>query len=271
MSPQANHSGVSNKDDRLSSLGFRFGKSSVHTSRTMMLAELAALLEASSPAATKEAYFRDVIEDNVLGKTTFKARMLTAERLAQLYLLDDGICLFRVFRHCWNMDDQSRCVLALLCALSRDSLLRLSAEHILRLPKGARLTTAAMVSYLEAALPGRFSSATITSLAQNINSSWTQAGYLTGKVHKKRSQPPVTPAAVVFALVLAYLEGDRAQRLFDSFWVKCLGLPKGGVYELAIAAAQCGWMDFRQAGDIIDVRFPDLLTDYEQELIREQA
>ena len=151
---------------------------------------------------------------------------IPAERLAELYSLDPGVCLFRVFRHFWAMDEPSRPVLALLAVLTRDTLLRTSVDLILQTHYGEQLTCSAMVAFLDARLPGRFSQATITSLAQNINSTWTQAGYLSGRVKKIRVQPVITPTTVTFALFLADLEGARAQRLFESSWVRILDISK---------------------------------------------
>ena len=133
---------------------------------------------------------------------------------------------------------------------------------------GEQLICADMVTYLETQSPGRFSRVTFTSAAKNINSTWTQAGYLSGKVRKKRTPPSITPATVTYALLLAYLEGARAQRLFDSFWVRVLDISKEKVHDLAIAASQNGWLDYRRAGEVIDIRFPDLLSTQEQELLK---
>lgn len=258
-------------EERLSSFGFRFGKTSIHTSRTLMLVELSTLLAICSPDANKEDLYRAIIEDNLLGKTTVMARKLTAERLAGLYSLDAKVCVFRVMRHFWTIEEQGRPVLALLCALARDPLLRSSAERILLMHYEDQLICADMVTFLETQSPGRFSRVTFTSAAKNINSTWTQAGYLSGKVRKKRTQPTITPAAVTYALLLAYLEGARAQRLFDSYWVRLLDISKDKVHDLAIAASQNGWLNYRRAGEVIDIRFPDLLNAHEQELLSEQA
>jgi len=260
-----------NNVERIYALGFRTGKFSVHTSRTMMLAELKTLLAVSPPEATRDDYFRGIIEDNLLGKTTLKARNLTAQHLAELYSLDANVCLFRVLRCLWVMEEQARPVLALLCALARDTLLRASLDRILQAQAGEHLSTVDMVAWLGSQLPERFSRATITSTAQNINSTWTQSGYLSGKRNKKRTLPLITPAAVTFALLLAYVEGARAQRLFDSFWVNALDTPKDKIHDLAVAAFQHGWLDYRRAGDVIDIRFPNLLSIHEQELLSEQT
>ena len=50
------------------SLGFRNGTSNVHTSRTMMLEELALLLDKVGPDKAVDAYLDAIKTDNVLGQ-----------------------------------------------------------------------------------------------------------------------------------------------------------------------------------------------------------
>ena len=236
-----------------------------------MLAELTSLLSLTHANATQDDYLNAIVEDNLLGKTTVSARKLTAERLVELYSLDANVCLFRVLRHFWAFDEQSRPVVALLAALARDTLLRPTVDLILQTHYGKQLTCADMVAFLDVLAPGRFSRGTTTSVAQNINSTWTQAGYLVGRSKKIRIEPIITPASLTFALFLAYLEGARAQRLFESYWVRVLNISKDKAHDLASAASRQGWLDYRRAGDVIDIRFPDLLTAHEQELLSEQT
>ena len=255
--------------EKITALGFRFGKLSTHTSRTIMLAELSALLSHTSKNASKAQYLKAISEENVLGKSTITNRKLTAERLSALYALDSAVCIFRVMRSLWYLDEVSRPLLAFYCACARDNLLRASVEVILSLQPGEKINTVYMENYLESVFPQRFSNAMRRSLAQNINSSWTQAHYLSGKVTKKRVHPHVTPINVAYALLLAFLEGARSQRLFEGFWAQLLDLPKEKIHELAFAASQRGLLDYKSAGGVIEVRFPDLLTPKEQEVLLE--
>ena len=68
----------------------------------------------------------------------------------------------------------------------------------------------------------RFSPASLKSFAQNVNGSWTAAGFLNGRLRKTRSVPLVTPVNVVFCLFLGHLEGLSGQRLFTSQWMNLL-------------------------------------------------
>ncbi len=86
------------------SLGFRDGTSSVHTSRTMMLGELSLVLEHVGPKAKADEYVAAVVEQNVLGKPTQTTRKRSAQRLVELYALDQTRPVFRLLRHFWTAD-----------------------------------------------------------------------------------------------------------------------------------------------------------------------
>ncbi|MCK7579550.1 MAG: hypothetical protein MZV65_30130 [Chromatiales bacterium] len=104
------------------------------------------------------------------------------------------------------------------------------------------------------------SAASLTSFAQNTLGTWTAAGFLNGRVRKIRSAPVVQPENVALCLFLGYLEGRSGQRLFTSSWMQLLGLPLDALEALAGVAAERGWLVLRQAGDVKEVRFPDMLT-----------
>ena len=159
----------------------------------MMLDELQTLLDAAPSNASKSDYLSLVVNANLLGKGTAKARQLTAKHLAELYGLDDTLCLFRVFRHLWQQDAQARSVLALTLALARDPLLRLGRPLMLAKQPGEPLDRREMEAVLDQADPGRFSAASLKPFAQNINGSWTQAGFLHGRARKVRALPTITP------------------------------------------------------------------------------
>ena len=82
-------------DDKvdLVALGFRVAGSGPHTSKTLMLQELEALLAAIPPDAPANAYRAAIVEENVLGKRTLYAFKETASRP-----------LFRMVRRLWDVD-----------------------------------------------------------------------------------------------------------------------------------------------------------------------
>jgi hypothetical protein len=146
--------------------------------------------------------------------------------------------------------------LALMVALVRDPLLRLSRDFILAKYPGESVQRAELEALLATDDPDRFTPASRKSFAQNINGTWTQAGFLVGRVHKTRIVPCITPTNVTFALFLGYLEGLTGERLFASEWMNLLpGSPDELVLH-ANSAANRGQIVFMNAGGVKEVRFP---------------
>ena len=254
-----------------SRLGFRDGDRGTHTSRTIMLAELRSLLDVIPPEAPKTAYLDAVIRDNILGKRTVATRKYSANRLSEMYGLDPNIPLYSALRLFWTTGDEARPLLAFLCAFARDPLLRFTAPAVLPIKQGEHVSTESIEAVLAPTVEGRFNQSILNKVARNAASSWTQSGHLTGRYHKVRSCPVAAPASTAFALSIGYLEGRRAQRLFDTIWVKLLDRPAEQMIALTAEAARLGLLVYKNVGGVIDILFPDLLTKDEQELIREQG
>ncbi len=167
---QGVHRGLNNSscnEETLSRFGFRFDNGSAHTARTMMFKDLQLLFDYLNYAdASKNDYLKAIIEENCLSKRSEKTRLLTARHLVYLYSLDPNITVFRVLRFFWERDLNGRPLLALLCSYTRDSLLRTSASFIMPQPEGANVSSHALGGYIEQKEPGRFSEATLKSLAQ---------------------------------------------------------------------------------------------------------
>lgn len=253
----------------LEKYGFKFSKSGAHSARSMMLEELRMLFTATNPGTAKKQYESDIVDHNLLDKPTSKSRTLTYRHLIDLYGLNNEIPLFRIFRKLWEIDEASQPVLALQLALVRDNLLRLSLPMIQSAKIGESIVRADVEKLLKEQDPERFSPASLKSFAQNINGSWTQAGFIKGRNKKSRSEPNITPISVSFALFLAYLEGATGERLLQSKWCQLLGLNKYQLVELAIAASHRGIIDFKQSGGVTDIRFPGFLTAEEEQWLYE--
>ncbi len=269
----SNHKGMMTHltNNGLSSFGFTFQKGGVHLARTMMLEDLESLLDyVPDVNAERTDYFKAVVDDNCLAKRSVETRKLTERHLTELYALDPQVTIFRALRYFWKRDSASRPLLALLCAYARDSLLRMSAPFILGLHQGDGVQRLELEEYIENTYPGRFSKAMLKSLAQNINSTWTKSSHLIGRVNKFRTKTQSAPGSVSYGLLLGYLRGERGKSLFETEYMKLLDCPLGESIALAEVAALKGWIDFKRLGDVIEVLFPNLLTDEEMELIREQ-
>ena len=251
------------------SLGFREGTSSVHTSRTMMLGELSLVLEHVGKNAKADEYIAAVVDHNVLGKPTQTTRKRSAQRLVELYALDQSRAVFRLLRHFWTADASARPLLAYLAAAARDPLLRESTPFVVGIPVNAAVNATQVASYLKEKYPARFKPTTLLSTAQNLASSWTQAGYLAGKVKKKRTRPVVTPVVVTFALLLGYLCGLRGKMLLDTIWTRMLDRTPAEIADLATEASRQGWMNYKAAGSVVEITFPGLLTPPEEKVSNE--
>jgi hypothetical protein len=241
-------------------LGFRDGVSSVHTSRTMMFSELSLVLEHVGPKAKAEEYIAAMVEQNVLGKPTQTTRKRTAQRLGELYTLDQTRPVFRLMRHFWAAEASSRPMLACLAAAARDPLLREMTPFVVAVPLGDVVNTSQVADHLAERFPARFKPTTLLSTAQNLAASWTQAGHLTGRSNKKRTRPIVTPVVVTFALLLGYLCGSRGKMLLDTVWIRMLGRTLAEIIDLATDASKQGWMSFKAVGSVVEITFPGLLT-----------
>jgi len=169
-----------------------------------------------------------------------------------------------VFRQLWSLEPSAQPVLAIQMSLARDPLLRLTLPLIRGLDIGLSVIRQDVEEILKAPNSERFSPASLKSFAQNINGSWTQAGFLQGRNKKTRSQPVVSPVNAAFALFLAYLEGATGERLLQSSHCKLFGLTEHHMNELAIAAGHRGLIDFKQSGGVTDVRFTDYITAEEE-------
>jgi hypothetical protein len=237
----------------LSAAGFRFGNKGTHTSRTIMLAELTDLLAATAPGAAREDYEVAIVDENVLGKATNSTRRLTNQRLGELYGLDPRLSIFRALRRLWAMDDAGRPLLAMLCALARDPLLRATAPAVLTLPPGAELIRATFLDSLRQTVGSRLNEAVLDKVARNAASSWSQSGHLEGRVRKIRKRVTPTPGSVALALWMGMREGLAGQALLDSRWARVLDRTAPELLPLALQAKQLGLIHARAGGGVVEL------------------
>ena len=122
-----------------------------------------------------------------------------------------------------------------------------------------------MEAHLEAGFPGRFSPVMKVSLARNVNTTWTVAGYLTGRTPKVRALPTPNWVATTYALLAGYLLGLRGEILLRSGFARLVTTDPAQVTAHLVVASARGWLRFRQAGGVVDIDFSPLLTTEEQE------
>lgn len=239
--------------------GFRLGDKGTHTSRTIMLDELSHLLDAVPGDASREDYADAITVGNCLGKRTVANRKISLQHLRELYALDPHVVLFHVLRELWGRDRPSRALLALLLALARDPLFRVTASAALRTPFGHEFARQPMTDALIEVAGDRLNRQTLDKVVRNAASSWTQSGHLRGRGRKTRQKVQATPVTVAYALLIGFATGRRGRLLFKTPWCGVLDTDSGKLIDLAVAAKRVGLLDFKQSGSIIDVSFPYLL------------
>ena len=233
--------------------GLRFGARSVHTSRTIMLADLGELLAAVPPEAVREDYRAAIVDENVLGKATAATRRGAGQRLGELYALDPRVPVFRVLRRLWSVDAPGRPLLAMLCALARDPLLRAAAPAVLALPPGAELLRPRFRDEIREVVGARLNESVLDKAARNAASSWTQSGHLRGRRRKTRVRAAPTPGSLALALWLGSLEGLGGPALLDCRWTRVLDRAGEALLPLAFEARRRGLIHARAGGGVVEI------------------
>ncbi len=132
------------------SFGFAVKEGGAHASRTIMLAELTALLETIDGAASRQSTYRRAIEEeNCLAKRSLKTRRLTFRHLVDLYGLDCSVPVFEALVYYWRREPEARPMLALLCAYARDPILRQSRRFVLTTAPGIEIRRTELEAFLE--------------------------------------------------------------------------------------------------------------------------
>jgi hypothetical protein len=235
------------------------------TSQTIMVSSLRRLLSEFPPDAAQSAYRSAVMDENLLGKATTSGREWAFRQLRRFYALDPQSLLFRALRDLWEHDPNGQPLLALLCALARDPVLRASAAVIVGSAPGEVVTTSDFRAVIESRFPAAYKENTLRTTARNVASSWDQAGYLQqGRRRSKvRTRVHPTSGAIAYALMLGYLQGGRGQALFDTPWVRVLDQVPSNLLDLAAAASKQEMLELRQAGGVIEVGFRQLLRPFD--------
>ncbi len=244
--------------DTLGRFGFRLIKGGAHTSRTMMLAELEALLRTVPPGASEAEYAEAVVDRNVLGKETISSRKKSLSHLKELYALTPRSPLFTILRALHQISPDSLPQLALLIALARDPLLRASAEAILPLAAGHSTSPADISKVIEREFAGTYSPKSLLSISQNCASTWAQAAQLTGRVKKVRRALQPTPTGCVLAFLLGEVTGHHGAAMFDSPWCRAIELDPERARGLGFEAHRRGLINLRAIGEVVEVSFPCL-------------
>ena len=234
---------------RLVQIGIKREGGGPHQSKTMMLADLAMVLESGAARRAAEA----IVHENLLGKPSVRAREGALVRLRQLYGLGENFPVSIVMQRLWERDPPGRPMLALLCALARDPTLRDGSAAVFDALLGERVRWPAIAATFEAQHPGRLGEKMSKSLAQHAASTWTQAGFLRGTVRKERVRAQATPAAAAYAALIAGFCGFGGMRLIESRWLDVLDRPVEDRIALLRQAEGLGLTRIRSVGDVFDI------------------
>jgi hypothetical protein len=239
-------------ETELGARGFRLAIGGAHLARTLMLAELDRLL-AAVPDSGLQNLNALVIDENLLNKRTASGRRLSLRHLRELYGLDASTPISSAMVALWASAGDGQPVLALLAALSREPLLRDSAELILPEASGALVTGAELAAFFERRYPGRYTLKMLGSLSRNCASSWTQSGHLKGTIRKERARPAVTPVVAAYAVLLGALAGFGGPALLASPWIMVLDRSQSEVLSLLRIAEAKGMLRLRVGGDVVEI------------------
>ena len=126
---------------QLESFGMKFSAGGPHISRTMMVAELSAVLDNVVSGSSLAEYRNAILERNVLGKTTDSTRKESLRRLRELYALDEATPIFGLLRKLQSIDPTSLPLLAVQVVWARDPLFRATSPPIVDAAEGDRIET----------------------------------------------------------------------------------------------------------------------------------
>lgn len=224
----------------------------IHTSRTLMFAELSKVMN----HAIEGGDFNGILNSNVANKLSSTNLIKTNRYLRQLYRFAKEDLLFRCFIHYWTLvNNEQKSILSLLYALSNDFLLRESIDIVVNTKVGEKVAIEKFEDNIEKYHPGKYSVNTKRSASQNIASSWKQAGYILGKVKNIRVQPVHDYYTVAFALLLSYLHGDRGEYIMLSKWIKALALNTEELRDLIKEAAKRDLLRYQYGGNVTVISF----------------
>lgn len=232
----------------------------IHTARTIMFAELEKVMDYSIESDN----FQESLDNNVFGKKSADGIKKTSNFLKLLYGFDNQSSQFKAFKYFWKLaENEEKPLITFLYAIGNDYLLEESIPVVADVKLGEKVLIEKVEQDIESHYPNRFSPNTLRSMAQNIASSWKQAGFITGKVKNIRTQPEISFTVVAFAFFMAYLDGDRGDFILTSKWVKALCLNESKVRELAIEAAKRDFLQYQYGGSVTSISFSNLISKLE--------
>ncbi len=204
--------------------------------------------------------FNEILDLNVTNKLSGSNLLKTNRYLKQLYVFDNNDLAFKYFKHYWMLvNNEKKSIITLLFAISNDFLLGESIDVVIHTKIGERVSIETFDANIEKYHPGKYSANTRRSAAQNLASSWKQAGYMLGRVKNIRVKAEQDYHTVAFALLLSYLHGDRGEYILHSKWIRALALNTEELRDLIKEAAKRDLLQYQYGGNITVISFEDQL------------
>jgi len=229
----------------------------IHTARTMMFLELTKVMDFSVDSDN----YQEAMKNNVFGKKSQDGIKKTSNFLTQLYGFNIQTPQFKALKHFWMESDvNERQLISFVCAFQNDYLLKESLSVLGNAKIGDKVAIELFMENIEKYHPKRFTDNTLRSVAQNIASSWKQAGLISGKVKNIRTQPVISYKVVAFAMLLSFLEGDRGDFIMHSNCVNALCLGETKLRELAVEASKRDYLQYQFAGSVTSISFDKLIN-----------
>lgn len=217
-------------------------------------------LEKVMSFSMESGQYLDAMADNVFGKKSSDGVKQTKGFLKRLYGFDSQYPPFAAFMYFWKMSEPNeKPLIAFLYAVNQDNLLAESVQVLQNVKPGTKVAVEHFEEIVEKYHPNQYAANTLRSTAQNLASSWKQAGFIEGKVKNIRIQPEITYRTACFAFLLAYLNGDRGDFIWNNIGVNALCLQESKLRALAIECAKNDLMQYQYAGSVTAINFTNLL------------
>lgn len=231
-------------------------KTTIHSSRTIMFSELSKVMD----FGIDDNDYLSSLDQNVFNKKTESGKGKTAKYLKTLYGFNYAQHEFRAFKYFWQIaEENEKPLLAFVYAMNHDYLLSESIDVVQNATVGDKVTTDSLEQNIARLHPNKYANNTRKSMAQNIVSSWKQAGFIEGKVKSLKVLREISYKVGCFAFLLAYLKGNRGDFIWNSIGVKALCLNESKLRELALQCAKNDLMQYQYAGDVTIIAFTNLL------------
>lgn len=228
----------------------------IHTSRTIMAAELSEVMN----FASEEEDYKAQMEDNVFNKKTESSKKKTIGLLTQLYSFDKTDIKFRCLEDFWKRTEEEHFELAFFYAVSVDYLLKESVPYVMSVDYGDKVSIEDLAANINKTHKNRFKPKTLRSVAGNIASSWKKIGHVVGHRKNIRTEKKPTYITAAFAFLMAYLDDLRGDYLFDHPSVKALDASKEEILTLVKAASDRELLDYNRSGASTVISFEKYLN-----------